>query len=83
MEEEIKDADIEQSSPLPEEEPETMSFYDALDKALTGKRMRRQQWPEGEYGYFEGDFLNIFKNGEKHRWILSKGDVIESDYEVF
>lgn len=85
MEEEIKDAEVEpMTSPLPvEEAPETMSFYDALAQALTGKRMHRQQWPEGEYGYFDGDFLNIFKDGKENRWIVSKGDVIESDYIVY
>ena len=85
-EEIINEAEIEEStSPVPVEEVvETMSFGEALIQAVSGKRIRRQAWPEGEYGFFKNDLLAIFKDGrEFDSWSVSKGDVIESDYEVF
>jgi hypothetical protein len=83
FEESVREAEIEES-PLPvEEKPETLTFYEALAEALVGKRIQRKEWSKEEYGYFEGDFLHIFKDGKAYTWILSKGDVIESDYVTF
>jgi hypothetical protein len=81
MEEEVvNDAEIEES-PVVEEEPDkTLTFGEAINEALTGKRMQRKAWPEDEYGHFEGDFLHIFKDGKDFSWTVSKGDVVEADY---
>ena len=84
FEESVREAEIEESPlPVEEEKPETLTFYEALAEALTGKRIQRKEWSEAEYGYFDGDFLNIFKGGKSYTWIISKGDVIESDWIAF
>jgi len=72
------------SSPLPVEEVEKLlTFGEAIQEAVSNKRIQREAWPESEYGHFEGDFLHIFRDGKDHTWILSKGDVVENDYLVF
>ena len=72
-------------SPIPvEEEPERLlTFCEALNEALTGKRIQRKEWDKSEYGYFNGDFLHIFIREKDHVWEVSKGDVIESDWIAF
>lgn len=83
FEESVREAELEES-PLPEvEEEKLLTFYEALQEALLGRRMQRKEWDKSEYGFFEGDFLHIFIRGKSHVWEVSKGDLIESDWIVF
>jgi len=71
-------------SPLPqEEERELMDFPEAIREATIGKKIRREFWPEGEFGYFRGDFLMIHKDSEDFFWRVSMGDAVESDWVSF
>jgi hypothetical protein len=82
METVVNEAEV---SPVPFEEVEkTLTFGEAIQEALSNKRITRIGWgTKEEYGHFEGDFLHIFRNGEDHRWIVSKGDVCEEDWISF
>jgi hypothetical protein len=84
FEESVREAELEES-PIPEEEvSETMTFGEAIQQALSNKRISRKAWGTNqEYGHFVGDFLHIFKDGKDHTWIISKGDVCEEDWISF
>jgi hypothetical protein len=82
IDEMIQEAEV---SPIPVEEVEkTLTFGEAIQEALSNKRIARIGWgTKEEYGHFEGDFLHIFKDGKDHNWIVSKGDVCEEDWIAF
>ena len=83
FEESVREAELE-TSPLPVEEEKLLTFGEAMQEALSNKRIARKAWGGlSEYGHFEGDFLHIFRNGADHNWIVSKGDVCEVDWIAF
>ena len=83
IDEMIHEAGLEES-PLPvEEEEKLLTFAEALQEALIGKRIQRKEWDKSEYGLFEGDFLHIFIGGKMHVWEVSKGDLVENDWIAF
>lgn len=73
-------------SPVPQratKPPVEMSFCEALDQVLEGKRITRLDWDTNEiFGKLEADALKIFINGEYHAWELVPGDITAKDWVV-
>ena len=77
------------TSPVPEEVVEVeklLTFPEAIAEATIGKRIRRLEWPEDEYGYFkvfkDGDFLCV-KTDKEYIWKISKEDASTEDWIAF
>jgi hypothetical protein len=71
----ILDADIIKS----------MTFFEALEKVLEGKRITKLEWDDKRhYGILEEEILQLHKAGEKeetlHPWIISNGDLSGDDW---
>ena len=58
-----------------------MDFCDAMREAIAGKKIRRAEWPEGEYGFTKDGTLMIHKDGD-HQWIIKDGDWLSNDWLV-
>lgn len=54
-----------------------MDFYEALDEATRGAKVRRQSWPDGAAIYFHAEALHLRKeDGTLHTLTLTLGDVV-------
>lgn len=62
---------------------ETMSFADALQEIINGKKVTRLEWVSNEeYGFMKDERLMIHTKGQDHLWIVSKGDITNLDWTV-
>ena len=72
------------SSPLPVPKPkiEITDFFSALKTLMEGKKIRRVSWPEGTVGSLADAELRIFLTSDNqiHRWIVSEGDLLATDW---
>ena len=54
-----------------------LSFPQAMERMVEGKKVRKLDWPEDCFGYFNADGeLTIYRDKAVYRWLLSKNDVI-------
>ena len=61
----------------------TMSFADALQEVINGKKITRLEWSSNEeYGFMKDERLLIHTKGQDHLWIVSSGDIVNSDWVV-
>lgn len=63
--------------------PKGMSFGEAIDKILNGKRVTRIEWNDKEeYGYLDGEDLSIHHKGDDthHIWRVRIVDMSAKDY---
>lgn len=68
------------------EEPD-LTFKEALDAVLAGKRISKREWDDvRKYGILKDTFLMYHKAGESdetlHFWIINDGDIVGTDYFV-
>lgn len=69
--------------PTPAVEERVMDFYEALDEATRGAKVRRQSWPEGTVIYFHAECLHIRRDdGTVHTLIVSAVDVNAADWVI-
>lgn len=61
---------------------EFMKFPEAMEKVIEGEKVRREAWPEDEFGYLKDGWLSIHRKGKNFRWIVSDGDMLSDDWEV-
>ena len=74
-------------SPLPTEKSKkikiSLSFIDALQGAMVGKKIRRMEWEDvDEYGLIKDSFLMIHRKGKFFTWIVSEGDIFATDWSI-
>lgn len=65
----------------------TMTFFEALEKVLDGKRITKLEWKDKRhYGILKEEMLQLHKAGEKedllHPWIISNGDLSGDDWII-
>jgi hypothetical protein len=85
---EIKDAEIVATSPLPkkievkdEDVEKLMTFPQAMEAVIEGKRITKEEWDSEEvWGEMKEGFLIIHRDGKDHQWIISEGDLTGDDY---
>ena len=75
------------TSPQVEPFPQTkiISFAEAMDALLDGKKVRRQEWPDdGTYLVMRDEKVMIFKLEDKrlHPLTISSGDILGTDWVV-
>ena len=75
------------SSPTPkkvETTKEQMTFPQAIEKIIEGKRIHKLEWKDKAYSAFlNGEFLSLHKpDGKNYKWIINEGDLIGTDYIV-
>jgi hypothetical protein len=68
--------------------PITMTFYEALKKAITdGVKITKIEWADKRsYGLMKDGILQLHKSGEPknklHPWILNDGDILGIDWII-
>jgi len=73
-------------SPLPKEEikgekEKLMTFSEALESMLKGKKITRKEWDEEKmYGYIEKDDILCIQLEGLHQWILRREDLEAKDW---
>lgn len=76
------------ASPFPQNsEPDkiitNLSFPNAVQAIINGKRVRRVEWADKEeHCLLKDNFLMIHRGGKFHAWIVSEGDVMAIDWEI-
>jgi hypothetical protein len=64
-----------------------VTFTEALDQIIDGKRATREEWSDKRhYGLLKDEFLSLHKAGEAegliHPWIVSEGDLLAEDWII-
>lgn len=64
-----------------------LTWGEASEALLDGKKVRRQEWPADHFGYVRADVLHIHRSSEgldgtEHRWLVGTGDLAGADWEV-
>lgn len=72
---------MKKATSSPKKERKLMTFAQALDQVLAGKKISRTIFPQGEYGYLKEGKLHIQKDQE-FMWIVSDGDITATDWFV-
>ena len=74
----------ESLTPLPRKPGEsiTISFPDAIQAIISGKKVRRMDWTDEDYGLLKGEWLTIFTKGKFHTWSVSLGDMEANDWYI-
>jgi hypothetical protein len=63
------------TSPVPKKEKrKEQSFQEVLGEVLTGKKIARLAWPNGEYVFMKDGRLKIFRDGKEFDLIVTDGD---------
>ena len=80
------------SSPLPKKQSPTgkteklrlMTFPDAMKAVISGMKITRVEWPEGEYGILDTgcNLLCVFRNNKIFGWTVSEGDLMAVDWKI-
>lgn len=61
----------------------TLSFPDAIEALIGGKKIRRIEWFDAdEFCLLKDSFLMIHRGGKYHTWIVSEGDMLAIDWVV-
>lgn len=67
----------------PSDKNKKMSFGEALSKIAEGHKVTKLEWNnKKDYGYMEGIFLWIFRNGKGHPWKINEGDILGKDWII-
>lgn len=67
-----------------ESKEKDLDFAGAIKAMLDGKKVTRREWQDDSvFGFFDEktEILMIFRSGT-HQWIVSKGDVMNDDWEI-
>lgn len=60
-----------------------LDFYDAIKAIADGKKVTRLEWSSNEeFCFMKDERLMIHTKGEDHLWIVSKGDISNSDWTI-
>ena len=63
--------------------PVLMTFPDAMAEVIKGRKVTRLEWQNnGVYGVLKDGLLQIRMDGQLKRWIVSSGDMENSDWKV-
>ena len=74
---------IPMSSPVIKKGPVLLTFPDAIAEVTNGRKITRLEWESNEeYGYLKDEKLTIHTKGQDHIWLVSKGDLVNSDWLV-
>lgn len=68
------------TSPTPSKK--RLTFPQAIEKIIEGKKITRVSWNAVDYGVLEDTFLTIYRNGTPHRWLVNDGDLLATDWVV-
>lgn len=60
----------------------TMDFPEAMREVLNKGKVRRIEWPDGDYGLLKDGWLTIYTKGKFHTWLVSDGDMEAQDWFV-
>ena len=85
--EEIKDAEVVATSPLPKKievkDEDTLTFPQAIEAIIDGKKATRKEWEDIEsYGIMKDGFLIIHRDGKDFQWLVSESDMVAKDYII-
>ena len=86
--EEIKDAEVVATSPLPKkievkDESPMLTFPQAMEAVIDGKKVTKKEWDDVDsYVILKDGFLIIHLNGKDHKWEVREVDMVGEDYII-
>ena len=85
--EEIKDAEVVATSPLPKKievkDADTLTFPQAMEAVIEGKKVTMKEWDDvNSYGIMKDGYLIIHRDGKDHQWLVSETDMVAKDYII-
>ena len=78
MEKQITEEELLTPIPRTEGQSITMDFPNAIRQIIAGKKVKRMSWSDGDYGFLKDEWLSIFTKGKFHTWLVSAGDMVDS-----
>lgn len=72
----------QQVSPTPQKKQEVMTFPEAMQAIIDGKRVARVEWDNEDFCFLDGQWLSIRRNGVVHAWQVNDGDMLGTDWVV-
>jgi len=61
----------------------TMTFPEAVQEIILGKKVARLSWsPAKDYGFLSDDYLTIFTRNNFHTWKVNESDMRGDDWVV-
>ena len=70
-------------SPTPKNTiPKPMSFTEAIQSIIDGKRVTRLEWANSDYCFIKGEYLSIRTKGQEHTWLVREVDMTGNDWVV-
>lgn len=73
---------LEMSPSASKSKSEGLTFAEALDEIVAGKKVAKAEWENDDYGFMRAEILHIHRDGQDHRWIISLADIVGTDYKV-
>jgi len=86
--EEIKEAEIVATSPLPKkievkDETPMLTFPQAIEAVIDGKKVTMKEWDDVDsYGVMKDGYLIIHRDGKDHQWLVSEADMVAKDFII-
>jgi hypothetical protein len=72
---------LNMESPTPKKvTPKLMSFTEAIQSIIDGKRVTRLEWANSDYCFMKGEYLAIYTNGKDHTWMVREVDMLGADW---
>jgi hypothetical protein len=59
-----------------------MTFPQAIQKVIDGKKIARKEWENTDYCFLNGEWLSIHRNGNDYIWKVNDGDLNGNDWFV-
>jgi len=70
-------------APTAQTKTATMSFPQAMQAVINGKKVRRRSWDIiSDYGLLKDGWLTIFTKGTFYTWKVNDGDMEALDWEI-
>lgn len=77
------------TSPIFKRRPEpvfkkvTLTFPQAIEKIMAGKKLSRKGWEDKEeYAYVKNEWLTIHTKGADHTWQVHETDMVADDWFI-
>lgn len=71
-----------QVSPVPQKKEVLLTFPEAMQAIIDGKKIARKEWGNEDYCFLDGQWLSIRRNGVIHPWQVNDGDMLGIDWFI-
>lgn len=75
---------VQTTSPIPtvSKKEELLTLPQALNEVIDGKKITRLAWNNDHYCLLKDNYLELYREGKFHQWIINDGDLLAIDWIV-